>query len=224
MIPQFGVDPDIYRPLPRVPHAGFTLGYYGRLVSEKGVDTLIEALALLPAEVTAIIVGSGDAGEPLQQLVNERGLRDRVTFRDPIPAEQIPAFLASVDAVVVPSRTRSNWKEQFGRVLVEAMACEVPGDRLRLRRDPQRHRRRWSRLPGRRCRRTRRPRPPAARDPKLSVSVSPRQAGHAYWHTTRSPRSHRRRTMCISGLRESERVHGGSPSPPGPLSQSWERG
>jgi len=126
VIPQFGVDPDIYRPLPRVSHSGFTIGYYGRLVPEKGVDTIVEAMALLPPTVQAVVVGSGDALEALKQLADESGVRDRITFRCAIPAEQIPTFLAGIDAIVVPSRTRPNWKEQFGRVLVESMACEVP--------------------------------------------------------------------------------------------------
>jgi glycosyltransferase involved in cell wall biosynthesis len=38
----------------------------------------------------------------------------------------MPAYYHQLDTLVVPSRTRPNWKEQFGRVLVEAMACGVP--------------------------------------------------------------------------------------------------
>ena len=38
----------------------------------------------------------------------------------------MPAFYQGIDALVIPSLTRPNWKEQFGRVLVEAMACGVP--------------------------------------------------------------------------------------------------
>jgi glycosyltransferase involved in cell wall biosynthesis len=126
VIPQFGIDPEIYRPLPRVPHEGFTVGFYGRLVEEKGIDTLIDALALLPGDVRAVILGSGDVRDALEQRASEQGVSERVSFRSALPAEEIPAFLAGIDAVVVPSRTRPNWKEQFGRVIVEAMACEVP--------------------------------------------------------------------------------------------------
>lgn len=38
----------------------------------------------------------------------------------------MPAFFASIDVLVLPSRTTATWKEQFGRVLVEAMACQTP--------------------------------------------------------------------------------------------------
>lgn len=127
VIPQFGVDPDIYRPLREPGEAPpSVIAYYGRLVPEKGVDTLLDALVLLPEQVRAIIVGSGNALGDLRAQCERLGLRARVEFRGPIPAEQIPEFLAGVAAVVIPSRTRPNWKEQFGRVIIEAMACGVP--------------------------------------------------------------------------------------------------
>jgi glycosyltransferase involved in cell wall biosynthesis len=37
----------------------------------------------------------------------------------------MPAFYQVLDVLVLPSRTRPNWQEQFGRVLIEAMACAV---------------------------------------------------------------------------------------------------
>ena len=38
----------------------------------------------------------------------------------------MPAFHRGLDALVLPSHTTSTWKEQFGRVLIEAMACATP--------------------------------------------------------------------------------------------------
>ena len=38
----------------------------------------------------------------------------------------MPQRLRELDALVLPARTQANWREQFGRVLVEAMACGVP--------------------------------------------------------------------------------------------------
>lgn len=128
IIPQFGVDPTIYRPLPRstdwkhVP----TVGYIGRVVPEKGLDSLIKAAAQVPSRPHIFIVGSGSHRGELQHLAERLGVRDRVHFRSAIPAEDVPALLAEFDALVLPSLTRKNWKEQFGRVLIEAMACEVP--------------------------------------------------------------------------------------------------
>jgi len=127
VIPQFGVDPDIFSPREQRRDGGrFTIGYYGRLVPEKGIDTLVEAVAQLPSSARAVIVGAGESLASLQELAQRLGISDRVEFRGPIPTETIPDLLAELDVVVVPSRTRPNWKEQFGRVIIEAMACEVP--------------------------------------------------------------------------------------------------
>ena len=49
-----------------------------------------------------------------------------MTFIPRLASTAMPDFYAALDALVLPSRTVSNWKEQFGRVLIEAMACGVP--------------------------------------------------------------------------------------------------
>ena len=128
VIPQFGVDPQIYRPVPRVSESKHvpTIGYIGRVVPEKGLDTLIEAVARIRSRPHVFIVGSGSHRLALQHLAERLGVRDRVQFRSAIPAEDVPELLADFDALVLPSRTQKNWKEQFGRVLIEAMSCEVP--------------------------------------------------------------------------------------------------
>ena len=125
VIPQFGVDPEIFRPEPRSAGRGFIVGYVGRLVAEKGVDLLLEALAGLEGVWRAYILGSGPQREALRTQAQRLGLSDRVSFDDWLPSTQMPAYYSQLDVLVVPSRTRPNWKEQFGRVLVEAMACGV---------------------------------------------------------------------------------------------------
>jgi glycosyltransferase involved in cell wall biosynthesis len=62
----------------------------------------------------------------LQRLADELNLCDRAAFAPPIPSLQMPVYFAELDCLVLPSRTQPNWKEQFGRVLIEAMACGVP--------------------------------------------------------------------------------------------------
>jgi glycosyltransferase involved in cell wall biosynthesis len=127
IIPQFGVDPQLFRPAAAPRENGrLVVGFVGRLVEEKGVDLLLEALAGLPGSWEAQIAGSGPEKDRLRTLAHELGLAGRVTFAGKVPAVQMPECYHRLDVLVLPSRTRPNWKEQFGRVLVEAMACGVP--------------------------------------------------------------------------------------------------
>jgi len=127
VIPQFGVDPEIYKPNAHGKREGvFCIGYIGRLVEEKGVDLLLHALSDLPGEWHLRILGSGPQKERLQSLVQELGLEGHVAFDPPLLSSEMPNYYRGLDLLVLPSRTRPNWKEQFGRVLIEAMATGVP--------------------------------------------------------------------------------------------------
>jgi glycosyltransferase involved in cell wall biosynthesis len=126
VIPQFGVDPEIFYPAPRPSGRGFVIGYVGRLVEQKGVDLLLEALSGLEGTWRAYVLGSGPESQALRSQAQRLGLSNRVSFDHQIPSGQMPAYYHQLDVLVIPSRTRPNWKEQFGRVIVEAMACGVP--------------------------------------------------------------------------------------------------
>ena len=104
----------------------FTLAYAGRFVPEKGVDVLIRAAARLDANVRLILLGSGPAESALRRLAADCGIAPRVQFKPWISSLEFPEFLRTIDALVLSSITQPNWKEQFGRVLIEAMACGVP--------------------------------------------------------------------------------------------------
>ncbi len=127
VIPQFGVDPEIYSP-PESRRSGLhgpVIGYVGRVVEEKGVDLIVDALARIQPRPTLRIIGGGDQRVELEMRAERLGIRDRVRFEGAVPPERVPEVLRQLDILVLPSRTRSNWKEQFGRILVEAMACQV---------------------------------------------------------------------------------------------------
>ncbi len=96
------------------------VGFVGRLVPEKGLGWLIEALAQtgLP-DTLLLVVGSGPLQGHYEQLAGELGLDAR--FLGGINPERIPAIMASCDILVVPSLTTDAWAEQFGRVVMEAM-------------------------------------------------------------------------------------------------------
>lgn len=104
----------------------FRLGFIGRFTHAKGGDTLLHAIEKLGEDYEARFVGSGPAGKDWAKLARKLGVESRVSFEGPVDKSDIPDILNSVDAVVLPSRTTRYWKEQFGRVLIEAMACGIP--------------------------------------------------------------------------------------------------
>lgn len=129
VIPQFGVDPDLFKPDRQKEDSrerGLAIGCVARLLEDKGVDVLLRAIAGLPGVWRLYILGVGPHRAILETLVRELALTDRVIFDSPIASARMPAYLNGLDVLVLPSRTRPNWKEQFGRVLVEAMACGIP--------------------------------------------------------------------------------------------------
>jgi len=123
LIPQFGVDPAFFNPVGRETDRVFTIGYAGRLVEAKGLWTLVSALAQMPGAWRLLLVGSGPLGAAIEARLRDLGLRERVTMQKRVPSAQMPAWYRRMDALVLPSLTRPNWMEQFGRVLIEAMAC-----------------------------------------------------------------------------------------------------
>jgi len=126
VIPQFGFDLPVLSDQQEPGDRPFTIGFAGRLVEQKGVWLLLDAVAGLPGNWQLILIGEGPLRPALEAWVQEQGWSDRVTFRGWLPSTQITAELARLDCLVAPSLTRRNWKEQFGRVLVEAMAVQVP--------------------------------------------------------------------------------------------------
>jgi len=127
VIPQFGVDPDLFSPPEQArPDRPFTIGYAGGLVPAKGVDALIRACAQLPEPWELHLVGSGAEEPALRALAEKSGVGANIRWLGKRPSLDMPDFYRSIDALALPSRTTPSWKEQFGRVLVEAMACETP--------------------------------------------------------------------------------------------------
>ncbi len=128
VIPQFGVDPNLFQPSAMVTiRRPFTIGYFGRLVVEKGLTTLIAAVARLNNPDWRLrFVGSGPHQIELKNQVAALGIGAKVQFCDAVPSTRMPMLYHELDVFVLPSLTRPNWKEQFGRVLVEAMASGVP--------------------------------------------------------------------------------------------------
>jgi glycosyltransferase involved in cell wall biosynthesis len=117
---------------PAVPHwqhvpAGsertFTVGYAGRLVQSKGLMDLLAAVRELEAPVELLMIGDG---EMRPQLEGQPIPGSKVKIIDSLSHEEMPSGYAQLDVLVLPSLTTPTWKEQFGRVIVEALWCGVP--------------------------------------------------------------------------------------------------
>ena len=106
------------------------VAFAGRLLHQKGVDLLLRAAARMDRVwPSLVIVGEGPERGPLERLAAELGIGARTRFLPLVPHAEMPALLAAVDVLVLPSRTTPRLKEQFGRVLIEGMAagCVVIG-------------------------------------------------------------------------------------------------
>ncbi len=100
--------------------------FVGRLIAEKGLDDLLEAIAELEGSAL-IVLGTGQDAAGLEERAAELGLRDRVHFMGWVDQERVPVYLHAADVLVGPSKTsESGWKEGMGLVFLEAMAAGTP--------------------------------------------------------------------------------------------------
>ncbi|HZS94874.1 MAG TPA: glycosyltransferase [Chloroflexota bacterium] len=125
VIPQFGVDPDAFAPAPR-DRSGFTIGFLNRLIPAKGPAIVLDAFGSLPPTSRLRIVGDGPCTAAIREEICRRGWDSRVTIEPRVASVRMPRLLKQMDVVVLPSISTRHWKEQFGRILVEAMACGIP--------------------------------------------------------------------------------------------------
>ena len=106
------------------------IAYFGRMSREKGVHILIKALENLKDLDWALMMDRFDeyagpyAGE-IMHLIREAGFEDRMVWISPDHYE-MGGYMNAADIVVVPSISSYQWKEQYGRVAAEAMACGTP--------------------------------------------------------------------------------------------------
>jgi glycosyltransferase involved in cell wall biosynthesis len=121
-----GVDTDRYRPRdgthPAVSEDCLSLLFVGRLISRKGADLAIEALAETDStDIELLIAGTGRLGSKLEQLAADLGVSDRVNFLGYVPDEDLPLLYSSADVTLFTSNY-----EGFGLVLLESLASGTP--------------------------------------------------------------------------------------------------
>ncbi|NWF59494.1 MAG: glycosyltransferase family 4 protein [Fischerella sp.] len=144
VMPQLGVDENIFRPQPQpdlakklgIQSDEFIIGFVGRFVKEKGLLTLISALTLLPKDKPwkLLLLGRGSLQSELMSKAAENNIQDRIILVESVAHDEVAKYINLMNTLVLPSETTYKfktltaigWKEQFGHVLIEAMACQVP--------------------------------------------------------------------------------------------------
>ncbi|GAB4242090.1 MAG: glycosyltransferase family 4 protein [Stanieria sp.] len=143
IMPQLGVNEQLFSPRTQpelreklnIQSQEFVVGFVGRFVPEKGILTLIKALNLLTyLPWKLLLLGRGELKETIQQQAREAGIEDRLIIIESVPHDCVPDYINLMNVLVLPSETTyqfktltaAGWKEQFGHVLIEAMACRVP--------------------------------------------------------------------------------------------------
>jgi glycosyltransferase involved in cell wall biosynthesis len=109
------------------PKEALTIGFVGRMLPAKGLTILAGALAQLRSEKwNLLIVGDGPERQNFESALSANGLLARTRFTGAISFDQVPDLFQKMDMLVLPTQTTARIREQFGRVLVEAMASGVP--------------------------------------------------------------------------------------------------
>ena len=144
VMPQLGVDETLFRRTGKdadllrkfgIEPTDFVVGFVGRFVEEKGLLTLAESLAGLKTHPWKwLLVGQGKLRSHLEEKCREWGISDRIIWVESVSHEEIPPYINLMNCLVLPSQTSYKfktltavgWKEQFGHVLIEAMACKIP--------------------------------------------------------------------------------------------------
>ncbi|MEO0490635.1 MAG: hormogonium polysaccharide biosynthesis glycosyltransferase HpsO [Cyanobacteria bacterium J06659_2] len=143
VMPQLGVDEQLFKPQDQpelaqslgIQPEDFVIGFVGRFVEEKGLLTLAQAVTKLGDRPWKwLLLGRGSLKESVIKMAEEAGIRYRLIWIVSVPHDDVPRYINLMDTLVLPSETTYRfktltavgWKEQFGHVIIEAMACRVP--------------------------------------------------------------------------------------------------
>ncbi|MEM2618952.1 MAG: glycosyltransferase family 4 protein [Candidatus Hadarchaeales archaeon] len=119
----YGVDTELFKPSRNKLEDKLKIIFIGRICEAKGLDYLFDALRLIKKTIptSLTIIGSGEV-DRYRILALKMGITDSVNFLGPVRYDMLPKYLEQNNVLVLPSVTTKNWKEQYGMVLIEAMA------------------------------------------------------------------------------------------------------
>lgn len=98
-----------------------TLGYYGQLEDNKGVNILLEAVKKISSSKVEKVFVCG-IGSKERELIEDFQSDERIVFKGKLPIEDVYRTMASTDLTIVPSI----WEEPFGRVIIESYNQGTP--------------------------------------------------------------------------------------------------
>ena len=124
VIPQFGVDPELFAPGDGERGATFRIGYAGRLIEAKGIELLLDAVRRIEGDRGAAGRRHGTAGRG-DSWAGGRAMPACDCWAR-CPARRCRGSTRDLDVLVLPTLGRRGWTEQFGRAAIEAMACGAP--------------------------------------------------------------------------------------------------
>jgi len=103
------------------------VAYVGRLTRAKGIDLMMRAMDAVGSATpwSLLVMGAGPMEAKLRNWAAAHGWSDRMLVRL-VPHRDVPAYLGAADLLLAPSQTGPRWREQFGRMVIEAFACGVP--------------------------------------------------------------------------------------------------
>ena len=104
----------------------FTVGFAGKFDRQKGILDLIESCASLRGRINLLLVGKGGIESEVIEALARTGLLPDARIVGTVPYAELPRYLSAMDVLAMPSVTLPGLKEQFGRILIEAMACGTP--------------------------------------------------------------------------------------------------
>ena len=122
-LPYVGVTPP--PPNARERQPGLAIGFFGRLVPERGLDLLFRACVGLAGKWSLSVVGTGPSQEELEQLAQRLGIAARISWLGALPREAVEEIWPRLDCVVLPSRTTPRWVMTAGKAALHAMAHGV---------------------------------------------------------------------------------------------------
>jgi L-malate glycosyltransferase len=143
VMPQLGVDETLFTPTSQpelaaklgIKQDDFVVGFVGRFVPEKGLMTLLNALiSIKDKSWKLLLLGRGSLQSELMEKAAENNIQDRIILTESVPHNEVAKYINLMSTLVLPSETTYQfktltsvgWKEQFGHVLIEAMACQIP--------------------------------------------------------------------------------------------------